>query len=47
MIHTDEVLPQVKVSVNGLPAVCKNLTCDYTFIESPYEITSFSVDETE
>lgn len=47
MIHTDEVLPQVKVSVNGLPAVCKNLTCDFSYIESSYEITAFSLDDSE
>lgn len=40
-------MPQVIVTVDGLPAVCKNLTCDFTYIESPYEITSFSIDENE
>jgi hypothetical protein len=47
LIYTDEVLPQVIVTVDGLPAVCKNLTCDFTYIESPYEIESFSIDGDE
>lgn len=42
MIKTYETKPQVIVNVNNLPAVCHNLTCDFTYIATPSEITSFT-----
>jgi hypothetical protein len=42
MIKTYEAKPQVIVNVNGLPAVCHNLTCDFTYITTPSEITEFT-----
>jgi hypothetical protein len=32
--------------VKDLPAVCHNLTCDFTYLEPVGEITSFTFDET-
>lgn len=31
MLRTVETKPQVIVTVDGLPAVCHNLTCDFTY----------------
>jgi hypothetical protein len=45
MLKTYETKPQVMVSVDGLPAVCHNLECDYAFVEPVGEITSFTYDE--
>jgi hypothetical protein len=44
MIKTYEKKPQVIVEVDGLPAVCKNMSCDYTYIQAVGSITSFSLD---
>jgi hypothetical protein len=30
------------VNVEGLPAVCHNRTCDFTYIENVGDLTSFS-----
>ena len=35
--------PQVKVSVDGLPALCTGLKCGYSYIEGQEIITSYSV----
>ena len=40
---TKHDVPQVKVSVDGMPALCTGLACDYTYIEGQETITSFSV----
>jgi hypothetical protein len=45
MLKTFETKPQLIVTVNNLPAVCHNLTCDYTYIEPTGEISSFTYDE--
>jgi len=44
MIKTYETEPQVIVTVNDMPAVCKNLTCDFTYTASVGEITAFTYD---
>lgn len=44
-LKTYETLPQVKVEVDGTPAVCHNLNCDYSFIEATGEITGFTFTE--
>jgi hypothetical protein len=33
------------VQIGDLPAVCHNLTCDYTYVEPVGEITSFTFDQ--
>jgi len=44
MLRTYETTPQLIVSVNGLPAVCHNLTCDYSYVEPVGEVTAFTFD---
>jgi hypothetical protein len=46
MLKTYETKPQVIVNVNDLPAVCKNLTCDFTYTTPVGEITAFNYDTT-
>lgn len=45
MLKTYETKPQLIVSVDGLPAACHNLTCDFTYIDPVGEISSFTFDE--
>lgn len=42
MLRTYETDPQVLVTVGDYPAVCKNLTCDFHYIEPEGEVTSFT-----
>lgn len=42
MIKTYETKPQVIVNVGDMPAVCKNLTCDFTYTTPVGEITEFT-----
>lgn len=42
MIRTYETKPQVLVQVGDYPAVCKNLDCDYTYVEPEGEVTGFT-----
>lgn len=44
-LKTFETLPQVIVWVDEMPAVCHNLTCDFTYIEAVGEITSYTYDD--
>jgi hypothetical protein len=44
MLKTFESKPQLLVTVNDLPAVCHNLTCDYTYVEPAGAISSFTYD---
>lgn len=46
MLKTFETKPQLIVEVDGLPAVCHNLTCDFTYIKNVGEVTSFTFTET-
>lgn len=45
MLKTYETRPQLLVEVNGLPAACHNLTCDFSYIENKGSITSFEFTE--
>lgn len=42
MLRTHETKPQVIVNVDGLPAACHNLTCDFTYIATAGEVTEFT-----
>lgn len=42
MLRTYVQAPQVKVWVGDYPAVCKNLNCDYHYVEPAGEVTAFS-----
>ena len=44
-LKTYETKPQIIVSVDNLPAVCHNLTCDFTYIEPVGEVSSFTFTE--
>ena len=45
MLRTYETEPQLIVTVGGEPAVCHNLTCDFTYILGEGEITAFTYTE--
>jgi len=45
MLKTYETEPQVIVTVDGLPAVCHNLTCNFTYIAAVGEVTAFTFTE--
>jgi len=42
MLRTYETEPQLIVTVGGTPAVCHNMTCDVTYIDTEGEITGSS-----
>lgn len=46
MLRTYETEPQLIVTVGDLPAVCHNLTCDFTYVEAVGKVTSFVYDST-
>jgi hypothetical protein len=43
MLMTMHDKPQVKVTVDGMPAVCASTKCDYEFMESPSTVTGVEV----
>lgn len=43
-LRTYEEKPQVIVSVDGEPAVCHNMTCDFTYVEPTGEVTAATFD---
>ena len=45
MLRTYETEPQLIVTVNNLPAVCHNMTCDFTYVAPVGEVTSFTFDQ--
>lgn len=45
-IRTYEEEPQLIVTVNDIPAVCHNLSCNFTYTEPVGEITAFTYDHT-
>lgn len=45
MLRTYETKPQLLVSVDGLPAVCRNVDCDFTYVETVGEVTAVTFDE--
>jgi len=44
MLKTYETKPQLMVSVDGLPAVCHNLTCDFMYTAPVGQVTGFTFD---
>jgi YD repeat-containing protein len=44
MLKTLEQKPQVIVNVNGLPAVCHSLACDFAYTENVGKVTGFTYD---
>ena len=45
-LKTFEEKPQLIVNVGSQPAVCHNMTCDFTYVENKGEVTGFKFDET-
>ena len=45
MLRTFESEPQLIVTVDNLPAVCHNLTCDFTYVLPVGEVTAFTFDQ--
>lgn len=45
-LRTYETKPQLIVTVNGEPAVCHNLTCDFVYTEPQGEVTGFTYEAT-
>ena len=45
MLRTFETEPQLIVTVDNLPAVCHNLTCDFTYVPPVGEVTAFTFDQ--
>jgi len=43
MVKTIETKPQVEMKVGKLPVPCHDMNCDYTYIASVGQITSFSL----
>lgn len=46
MIYTNETLPQIEVSVGGLPTLCPNFNCNYTYVVAIGEITGTTLSGT-
>ena len=44
MLYTDEVAPQVVVEIDGLPAACTGLQCDYQYEEPIGLVTGMTVE---
>ncbi len=42
-LYTNESMPQVIVSVDGIPAVCVSLNCGYVYEAPVAQITAFSL----
>ena len=42
-LYTDETEPQVIVSIDGMPALCKNLACGYTYSPAACSVESVAV----
>jgi hypothetical protein len=43
MLYTAETRPQVLVNVDGVPAACANLNCDYMYVDTSALITGQSL----
>lgn len=39
-LYSDASSPQVLVNIDGLPAVCPNLNCDYAYVTASALITN-------
>ena len=46
-LYTDQTEPQVIVEVNGMPALCKNLNCGYSYQDSTAELTAMTVTDSD
>ena len=44
LLRTYEHKPQLNITVDGYPAVCKNLDCDFAYINPRGEIAGFTYD---
>lgn len=44
-LKTYETKPQLMVEIDGLPAVCHNLTCDFSYVANVGEATTFTYTE--
>jgi len=42
MLRTKETMPQVQLTVGGVPAACHGLNCDYNYIAATGSITAFT-----
>jgi len=47
LLRTYETKPQLDITVDGLPAVCRNLDCDFAYVDPVGEITSFTFNPSE
>lgn len=43
-LYTDAKNPQVLVNVDGLPALCVNMNCDYAYVQAVSQVTSQTYD---
>lgn len=43
-LYTDATSPQVLVNIDGLPAVCPNLNCDFAYVQATALITNQAYD---
>ena len=43
MLYTAATRPQVLVTVDGMPAACAHLNCDYMYVETDALITSQAI----
>lgn len=43
MLYTSVTKPQILVEVDGVPAACANLNCDYLYVNSPAKVTAMSL----
>ena len=44
MLYTAEDTPQVKVTVEDMPAVCASLDCGYEYVPATSSIENFAFD---
>lgn len=43
MIKTFHEKPQIKVAIDGMPAVCASLDCDFTYIQPTSEVVDMQI----
>jgi hypothetical protein len=47
MLNTDALTPQIMVTVDGMPALCLDLICDYTYTVSDSLLSTQEIDSTD
>jgi hypothetical protein len=47
MLHTDAQTPQITVTIDGMPALCIDLSCDFTYIQSDSMMSTQSIDDSD